>query len=470
MIKVSNTKARYYWAFLIPLIVVIAASAIGVWFSTPQTLLVLVSVVGLIIIIRKPYLGMIVLIFAAVFVAISIPTGTDVVLNATVLLIPGLCAIWLLQSSQQRSLTLITSRVNRPLILFLIMSVFSLLIGNVLWDPNIPRPANLILVQLGQIAIFVLSAFAFWFMAYIAKTVIILNYVTWVFIVLAGFIAIALQIPPVWSIIQPVLTITWFRTPFWICLAALAGGQLLFNRDLSPLIRLGLIVVLIAVIAASFFMLRDSASTVVAVGIVIAVLVWLRWERLRPLFIVTLLGLALSGVLFSSIYSFLGGDIKWDGSGASRLVLSQRVIEMTMRNPITGLGPGAYRTYGFASPLVYLQAVWSDPRISAHNNYVDIFAHTGIVGLGLFVWFLAELGWLALRMKRIYRNGFASGYVNGMLAALISISAVMLMLDWFLPFVYNVGFDGFQASVILWMFLGGLVALENMATPQHSTL
>ena len=38
----------------------------------------------------------------------------------------------------------------------------------------------------------------------------------------------------------------------------------------------------------------------------------------------------------------------------------------------------------------------------------------------------------------------------------------MLLADWILPFVYNIGFPGFQASVLVWLFLGGLVALENM--------
>jgi hypothetical protein len=33
--------------------------------------------------------------------------------------------------------------------------------------------------------------------------------------------------------------------------------------------------------------------------------------------------------------------------------------------------------------------------------------------------------------------------------------------DWVLPFVYNVGLNGFRASVLAWMFLGGLVVLEK---------
>ena len=52
-----------------------------------------------------------------------------------------------------------------------------------------------------------------------------------------------------------------------------------------------------------------------------------------------------------------------------------------------------------------------------------------------------------------------------MVAAWAGIMAVMLLLDWFLPFVYNVGFEGFQASVLVWMFFGGLVAIEKWPSP-----
>ena len=49
-----------------------------------------------------------------------------------------------------------------------------------------------------------------------------------------------------------------------------------------------------------------------------------------------------------------------------------------------------------------------------------------------------------------------------MLAAGAARLVIMLFADWILPFVYNIGFPGFQASVLVWLFLGGLVALENM--------
>jgi hypothetical protein len=41
--------------------------------------------------------------------------------------------------------------------------------------------------------------------------------------------------------------------------------------------------------------------------------------------------------------------------------------------------------------------------------------------------------------------------------------AIMALADWFLPFVYNIGFPGFQTSVFVWMFFGGLITLEQIA-------
>ena len=69
---------------------------------------------------------------------------------------------------------------------------------------------------------------------------------------------------------------------------------------------------------------------------------------------------------------------------------------------------------------------------------------------------------LGYRVASALHDGFTAGYVNGMLAAWVGALVVMVLADWILPYVYNIGFPGFQASVLVWLFLGGLVALEQM--------
>jgi hypothetical protein len=49
-----------------------------------------------------------------------------------------------------------------------------------------------------------------------------------------------------------------------------------------------------------------------------------------------------------------------------------------------------------------------------------------------------------------------------MLGAWFSIMVIMALADWFLPFVYNIGFPGFQASVLVWMFFGGLLFYDGV--------
>jgi hypothetical protein len=169
--------------------------------------------------------------------------------------------------------------------------------------------------------------------------------------------------------------------------------------------------------------------------------------------------------LFSpEVFQFAGGEAEWVESGGSRLALAGRVVELTMRNPITGLGPAAYRPYGRLVPLMYEGAYYNYLGLSSHNNYVDLFSHVGLLGLGLFLWFAVEVIRLAVRSRARYTDGFAAGFVNGMLAAWVGALVVMILADWILPFVYNIGFSGFQASVLVWLFLGGLVALENMGS------
>ena len=66
-------------------------------------------------------------------------------------------------------------------------------------------------------------------------------------------------------------------------------------------------------------------------------------------------------------------------------------------------------------------------------------------------------------------NAISSVIIVGAVLA-VGVGALVLMVfaDWLLPFVYNIGFPGFQASVLVWLFLGGLVALEHMPQPISS--
>jgi len=301
----------------------------------------------------------------------------------------------------------------------------------------------------------------FWLTGNLVRDEIWLRRLTFFFLALAGGLAILFVLPQASVLMNRMTTHALIRAPFWLLLAALAGGQLLFNRELSAGWRSFLVATLGAVLVYAFHLQREAASNWVSVVAVAGMLAWLRWPRLRWPVVALFLVLASSGLLSSAVYDFAGGDAEWEESGGSRLALIKRVVEVTMRNPVTGLGPAAYRPYARMKPLPYQRALWLEPKISSHNNYVDLFSHVGLLGLGLFFWFAAEVVRLGLRLRARFTEGFAAGYVNAMLAAWAGALVLMLFADWILPFVYNIGFPGFQASVLVWLFLGGLVALEQ---------
>jgi hypothetical protein len=450
------------WTWAVVAAVLLGAAFFG---AHPSILWLALLVVGIgaIVLLQRPILGLLTLVLAALVIPLTFGTGTAVAVNPATLLVPALLTLWVLDMLRRGKVCLAPSRTNRPLWLFLLAGLLSLLIGNALWDPAVPRSDNFTIVQLAQWAVFAFSAGAFWLTGNLVRDEIWLRRLTFLFLALAGSLAILHVTPGMPALTNRIATIALDRPPFWLLLTALAAGQLTFNRELSARWRLFLLVTLGAVLFYAFYLQRATASNWVAVTAVGALLAWLRWPRLRRPVIVLLLVLAGSGLLSSTVYDFAGGQTEWAESGGSRMVLIGRVVEVTMRNPITGLGPAAYRPYAQMKPLPYGAAFWIAPQINSHNNYVDLFSHVGLLGLGLFFWFSAEVTLLGIRLRAHFTQGFAAGYLNAMLAAWAGALMLMLFADWMLPFVYNIGFPGFQASVLVWLFLGGLVALEQMA-------
>lgn len=451
-----------------PLVVTIILALSVILGSRPSLILVVLPIAGIgaIILLQQPVLGLMVIIVGALVARIQIGTGTEVILNPATLLVPATLVVWFLNMIHHRKIRFVSSRLNLPLLLFLLLGILSLLIGLATWDPAVPRSGSFIIVQLAQWAILAFSAAAFWMTGNLIHDLVWLQRLTFLFLALAGGLAIIRVVPGTYTFLYQVATYVTELAPFWMLLAALAGGQLLFNRHLTLGWQIFLLSILAAVGLYVFFVQRAVASNWVGVVAVMGVLAWLRWPRLRWLVILLLLALTVTGVLYSVVWEFAGGDQEWEVSGGSRLALISRVIEVTMRNPITGLGPAAYRPYAGLKPLLYRGAFWVAPRISSHNNFVDLFSHVGLLGIGIFFWFTAEIVFLGNRLRVHFKADFAAGYANAMLAAGVGALVLMMFADWILPFVYNIGFIGFQASVLVWLFLGGLLTLDQIESQE----
>jgi O-antigen ligase len=102
--------------------------------------------------------------------------------------------------------------------------------------------------------------------------------------------------------------------------------------------------------------------------------------------------------------------------------------------------------------------VWN-VEFSSHNNWVDIIAQTGILGLSIVLAFAFSMGRVGLRLFRVSPDGFPRAYAAASVAGLVATLVSGMLGDWFLPFIYNIGLNGMRSSILFWVFMGGLLSL-----------
>jgi len=460
---------------VLSLLAIIAALLLAAFFGgrpSARYLLLGVGVLGTLLLLQHPGLGLVALAALSFTLPLSIGTGSAVELTAPVLLIPVVVLAWLVDGLRRGALRLPRSRTVLPLLLFVGSGLLALLAGRATWDPLVPQPGNLLLVQLGQWGIFALSAAIFLLTGDLGARGRWLQMATWVFLGLASIVVLEFYLPPLRRALGWSSPAKASRSMFWVWLAALATGQLLFNRHLRPLARLGLLVLLLAAAYPLWFRMNTWSSGWVPFTATILIVAWLWvWKRHRAaaLFLGLVL-VVLVALLFPALFQHAGGERELERSWGGRVMLYQAVLDLVKDHPILGLGPAAYRHYGHVRWLGGApgRALWLRPNISSHNNYIDIYAQMGLLGLGLFLWFLFEVGRLGWRLMPRFEGDFEEGYVYGALGGLAGTLVAMMLADWFLPFVYNTGFRGFRTSALAWMFLGGLVALAQNGTGDQS--
>jgi hypothetical protein len=136
-------------------------------------------------------------------------------------------------------------------------------------------------------------------------------------------------------------------------------------------------------------------------------------------------------------------------------------------SPVIGLGPANYYYYTQLFPILGWYV-----KFNSHNNYADLLAQCGFLGLLAFCWFAVEVSRMTLRLRSFVPAGFANAYVVGVLGGLAGSLVSGMLADWIIPFVYNIGIRGFRSSLLFWVFLGGVLALKRIvySTPPVSVI
>ena len=399
-----------------------------------------------------PELAIVGMVVAALVVPFEIGTGTQSPLNAAFVAVPILGGLWLVEMVRNRSIRLAPSSTNLPLMGLILTASLSLLVGYLPW--NVFAQLAPIRAQLGAWGIFVFSAGAFWLGANRIRDIRWLKRLVWVFLALAALYILGRVTGGLGGAILRLFPFGSTGSLFWIWLVVLAAGQVLFNRDLAWRWRLALVALIcITFVVALTGDARGWASGWVPPLVGLAVLVGFRWPRIVLLagFVGVLVVLLNVPTAQQLILDYKSYDLLTRGAALSI------VLEIFKANPLLGVGPANYYYY---TPLYPILGYYV--RFNSHNNYIDILAQTGLLGMFFFTWFAAATARLGWTLRNKVTGGFARAYVFSCLAGLIASLAAGALGDWLLPFVYNIGINGFRASILGWLFLGGLVALEQI--------
>jgi hypothetical protein len=449
------STGRLRWA--LALLAILASAALPFFASLREMELLLALLAGIgigALFLFNQYLGFAALIVGSQLAPFEIGTGTQTGINPAVLMTFLLSGIWLLDALIiRRDFALIPSSTYLPLLGLVISACLSFLIGQLRWYPVSGAPLR---AQLGGLSVFVLSALIYLVTAHQLKDLAWLERLCWIFLgvgafYLAGYHYVYDVSPAAGRLLAPLFRQGAAGSLFWVWLMVIPYSQLLANDRLRPASRLLLGLLLAAVIHIRVIENRawTSGWLPAVVGLLAVTVVRLR----RSIVILGLLGLTLAAlnadwirqvILEENVYSF-----------DTRLEAYRIIIEIAKISPVFGLGPANYYWY---APLLGILGYYVN--FSSHNNYIDLFAQTGLLGLALYLWFFLAAALLALRMVDRARDGFLNAYVYACIGGIAGSLAAGFLGDWVLPFVYNIGLLGFRSSVFTWMFLGGLLAIQ----------
>ena len=435
------------WFQLGIIAVVILIVMIAAYWGSMKTMVFIsvfpLCIVGLYFFIRQPNLIYILILLGGMFVPFAGPGG----FNASVLLIILLVFLWIMDMFVvKRQFWFVYSRPIRPILYFLATSVVAFAVGQISWFSFASQAP--LKTQLGGFAIYFLLPLTTFITPNLIKDMYWLKVVFWTFIGLSMVYVTgrALGLSFADRIYQHGYIA---NSMLWTWLVSLIFSQVIYNHELKWRPRALLIIFVIVIFYVDISQNYDWKSGWVPAVVAAAALVGLRFKKLAVFAIPFVFAV---GVYLAS--DLIAGEA-W--SWGTRLDAWIVVLNISSVSPLVGVGFANYYWYA----RVFSIRGYSI-SFNSHSQFIDLIAQTGILGLLCFFWILFEVSRLAWDLSQRLNDGFARGYAYGVLVGVLGSLMAAFLVDWVLPFAYNIGLDGVRASILPWIFFGGLISIEQI--------
>jgi len=417
------------------------------------------AVLVFLFLLKNPQFGLISLIPVALLVPFELATGQISKINIIIIIVAFLLGLWVFDMVVfKRQIQLSSGLSTKITIVFMVFVLLSLLIGNLPWLGNIQGAP--ISAQIAGAVIFFLSLGVFLLVSHQVRDIRWIERMVWFFLFLGGIFMVTQRLSFGGFNFRSLFQYTATRGVFWTWLVALAFSQSLVNDTLRLPLRVLLIGLVVITIYFGLFVFRGWISGWLPPLVSVLMVLWLTKPRFA---------LGITAVIILSIalnWDFIYDELLFSGTEYTRnwwsLVTRQEawkiVIEnIISRNPLFGVGPSNYYYYVSNIPIFGYYVPFN-----SHQQYLDIVAQTGVLGLFCFILFFIEIFRIGFHLLSKKLSAFSKAYVIGIVGGLIGVLVSGFLADWIIPFVYNVGLAGFRASYLTWLFIGGLVVIERI--------
>ena len=379
----------------------------------------------------------------ALAVPVDVPTGTETRLPAVWVMTLLLICIWLATMLVRGRFQFAPTWLNWPFAVFAAVATLSLVWGIIWRDPVLIDSQKFIFVQIVSLLTIIISPAAALLVGNFVQTEGRLRVIVVCFLVCGALMTITqlLHIP------QHVLSDrglwgTWTVLP--------AYGLLICLPKLRWRWRGLLVVLIVANLYLSVVVNGDWVSGWVPTIIAIVAATFLRSFKA---FIVLMIVGAITVYCTLGFFNQVATDNVNDGS-LERIDIAEQSWRVISQHWLLGTGPAGY--------AIYYMTYYRDTARSTHNNYLDILAQFGFVGMSVWLWLATAVvaeGWHTLRRAP---PGLLRALAIIATAGWVGAQASMFLGDWVLPFAYNQGNGGFRYTVYTWLFVGVLISIRRM--------
>lgn len=347
------------------------------------------------------------------------------------------------------------SASNKAVLFYVLANIFSYIWGNLTRDVLVRTWTSFLFVQLAALLVNVgLPLLTLLVFQKINDPVWALRYM--VFVSLMGGLVVLTR---VFSLPTEVLLANGANGIFVTWSVSMAVSMLAFDRQRSFALKAALVGVIVLLLYYYFFRNRIWLSGWFPMAVSMSVIALSKSRKLFALLV--LAGLVFVAINASELYQTVVADNVSEG-GLERLDIWRISIEHVLNHPVFGMGPAGYAPYN----MTY----HPDAARSTHNNYYDILAQNGVVGMTLFIVMAVTFIRQALQTRKLYlgRGDYQEAFVNATLGGLLASLVAMMLGDWVLPFAYNVTIMGFDHAMHVWFCVGMMLSLRHMALSQQA--